>query len=257
MGVIKRFLILLAVSLGLFSATAWSQEAALKRVLFVGNSYLYYNDSLHNHVKRMASEAHPGTRPSDFQYKSSTIGGSRLTHHNMDWLLKPGRIGVERPFQVVILQGGSAEPLSETSRQTFKATAKTYADKIRAIGAKPMLYMTHAYVPPHRRADPSMIDLVGKTYMEAGDMADAQVIPVGMAYARSYKERPDFLLHADFDGTHPNLRGTYLGACVVFLTLYGGDISELEYDYYGRLPEAEAAYLRRIAQETVTAFGAS
>jgi hypothetical protein len=236
MGVIKRCLILLSVSLGLFSVTAWSQEAALKRVLFVGNSYLYYNDSLHNHVKRMASEAHPGTRPSDFQYKSSTIGGSRLTHHNMDWLLMPGRIGVERPFQVVILQGGSAEPLSEPSRETFKETAKTYADKIRAIGAKPMLYMTHAYVPPHRRADPSMIDLVSKTYIEAGDIAGAEVIPVGLAYARSYKE---------------------LGACVVYLTLYGGDISELEYDYYGRLPEAEAVYLRRIAQETVTAFGAS
>ena len=26
------------------------------RILFVGNSYLYYNDSLHNHVKRMAAE---------------------------------------------------------------------------------------------------------------------------------------------------------------------------------------------------------
>ena len=257
MGVKQRCLILLFVAVGLFSSTVWSQETALKRVLFVGNSYLYYNDSLHNHVKRMASEAHPGTRPSNFQYKSSTIGGSRLTHHNMDWLLKPGRIGVERPFQAVILQGGSAEPLSETSRQVFKETAKTYSDKIRAIGAKPMLYMTHAYVPPHRRADPSMIDLVSRTYMEAGEMADAEVIPVGLAYTRSYRERPDFLLHADFDGTHPNLRGTFLGACVVYLMLYGGDMSELEYDYYGRLPEAEAAYLRRIAQETVTAFGAS
>ena len=110
MGVIKRCLILLAVCLGLFSGSVWAQEATLKRVLFVGNSYLYYNDSLHNHVKRMASEAHPGTRPSDFQYKSSTIGGSRLAHHNMDWLLKPGRIGVERPFQVVILQGAAPSP---------------------------------------------------------------------------------------------------------------------------------------------------
>ena len=29
------------------------------KVLFVGNSYLYYNDSLHNHVKRMAFERFP------------------------------------------------------------------------------------------------------------------------------------------------------------------------------------------------------
>ena len=32
------------------------------RILFVGNSYLYYNDSLHNHVKRMAAEKFPESR---------------------------------------------------------------------------------------------------------------------------------------------------------------------------------------------------
>ena len=26
------------------------------RILFIGNSYLYYNDSLHNHLRRMAEE---------------------------------------------------------------------------------------------------------------------------------------------------------------------------------------------------------
>ena len=27
-----------------------------ERVLYIGNSYLYYNDSLHNHVRRMLEE---------------------------------------------------------------------------------------------------------------------------------------------------------------------------------------------------------
>jgi hypothetical protein len=27
-----------------------------KKILFIGNSYLYYNDSVHNHVKRMLIE---------------------------------------------------------------------------------------------------------------------------------------------------------------------------------------------------------
>jgi hypothetical protein len=44
------------------------------RILFVGNSYLYYNDSLHNHVKRMAAEKFP-ERAKLVSYKSSTIGG--------------------------------------------------------------------------------------------------------------------------------------------------------------------------------------
>ena len=29
-----------------------------ERLLYIGNSYLYYNDSLHNHVRRMLEEAY-------------------------------------------------------------------------------------------------------------------------------------------------------------------------------------------------------
>jgi hypothetical protein len=42
---------------------------------------------------------------------------------------------------------------------------------------------------------------------------------MGLAFARYYEERPNFSLHMDFDGTHPNLLGTMLGAYVTFLTL--------------------------------------
>jgi hypothetical protein len=61
-------------------------------------------------------------------------------------------------------------------------------------------------------------------------------------------------LHADFDGTHPNLRGTFLGAWVVYLTLYGDDATKLNYDYFGRLPQDEVRFLQRIARETVAVF---
>lgn len=47
-----------------------------KRVLFVGNSYMYYNDSLHNHVRRMAIAADPALEK-PLQYKSATNGGAR------------------------------------------------------------------------------------------------------------------------------------------------------------------------------------
>ena len=76
------------------------------RILFIGNSYLYYNDSLHNHLRRMAEEKFPD-RSNLLSYKSSTIGGSRLEHHNIDHLLKATNIGVKTPFELVILQGGS------------------------------------------------------------------------------------------------------------------------------------------------------
>jgi hypothetical protein len=152
------------------------------------------------------------------------------------------------------MQGGSFEPLTPQARQVFIDTAVRYSDKVRQSGAKPMLYMTHAYVAPHSGAHKDMITSVSETYVEAGQAAKAQVIPVGLAYARSYQQRPDFSLHMDFDGTHPNLRGTYLGACVVYLTLYRDDLDGVAYDYFGRLPMEEARYLQQIARETVQSF---
>ena len=57
-------------------------KAAPKRVLFVGNSYLYYGDSLHNHVRRMAIAADPASEKA-FKNKSATISGSALYDHNI------------------------------------------------------------------------------------------------------------------------------------------------------------------------------
>ena len=248
-----RFTQALLILFSSLPATAGPELAVPQRVLFVGNSYLYYNDSLHNHVERMAIERHPNT-PGNFAFTSATIGGVKLKHHNIDWLLAPENIGVDQPFHTVIMQGASFESLTPEDRATFLETVVRYAGKIRAHGAAPMLYMTHAYVPPHPHTDADMIGTVANTYIEAAKAARAAVAPVGLAFARSYQQRPDFSLHAKFDGTHPNLRGTYLGACVVYLSLYGGNLEGLNYDYFGRLPKAEARYLQKIAQETVAAF---
>jgi hypothetical protein len=57
-----------------------------------------------------------------------------------------------------------------------------------------------------------------------------------------------------FDGTHPNLRGTFLGAYVTFFTLYGDSADPLEYDYFGRLSPEDVNYLQRVAKETVADF---
>ena len=99
-----------------------------------------------------------------------------------------------------------------------------------------------------------MINLISDTYSHAGREAEAEVIPVGLAFERSYKERPNFSLHMAFDGTHPNLRGTFLGAYVTFFTLYGEAVDTLDYDYFGRISADEIVYLQRIAKETVVDF---
>lgn len=223
------------------------------RVLFVGNSYLYYNDSLHNHVKRIADEIGPYGHV-EYQYKSATISGSRLAHHDVDSLVEPGKLGVEEPFELVVLQGGSRETLTRKNRAEFRAEASKHAEKIRATGAEVALYMTHAYVEPHPQHDPGMLDKIRHTYVAVGNDLKVLVIPVGLAFERAYRERPEVMLHETFDGTHPNMLGTYLAACVVYQSIYGQSVAGIDYDYFGEVDRASAKFLQRIADNTVREF---
>lgn len=229
------------------------QKPRPTRILFVGNSYFYYNDSLHNHVQRMAVAAGVVERR-ELTYKSATIGGASLRDHAIDHLLDPANLRVDAPFEVAILQGGSAEPLSNERRALFAATATAYAAKVRAAGAEPVLYMTPAYVPPHQRYRVDMIDDVASLYVETGNSIDALVIPVGLAFAEAYKRRPELELHKSFDGSHPSMAGTYLASATVFASLYRTSPVGNSYDYYGSVDPEIAEFLQGVAWDTVTQF---
>ncbi len=252
---ISKLLFVLAIAMLHTACAAATEEhsSAPKRVLFVGNSYLYYNDSLHNHVKRMAEEKGPFGK-GEYQYKSATIGGARLSHHNLDSLLEPGRLGIDEAFDLVILQGGSSEPLTAESRQAFTEKAIELNQKIRATGADVAMYMTHAYAKPHKKYDPKMIDLIEPAYVNAAKAIGARVIPVGLAFERAYSQRPDLVLHKTFDGSHPSLLGTYLAACVVYATVYELPAVSIRYDYFGAVSQEDAMFLRKVADETVNLF---
>lgn len=222
-------------------------------LLFVGNSYLYYGDSLHNHVRRMviAAGLHPRKA---LKYKSATISGSALFDHNIDTYLEPGKLRVKDPFQVVILQGGSALGFSKKRPPLFKVAVAEFAEKIRAAGGEPALYMTHAYVKPHKRVDPNMTRVLESHYVNAGNDNGALVIPVGLAFEEAYRRQPDITLHKSFDGSHPSLLGTYLAASVVFASLYDQSPVGNTYDYFGEVNEQDRTFLQQVAFDTVNKF---
>ena len=223
-----------------------------KSVLFVGNSYLYYNDSLHNHFKAMADEKYPGYEGS-VNVKSSTIGGSRLKHHNLDHLLKPKAISSINKFELVVLQGGSGEGLSKKDRKAFAKIAKEHIKRIKANGSEAALYMIHAYVEPHQDFDPNLIRVIENMYVTAGNKNQTLVIPVGLAFENAYEQQPDITLH-HLDGTHPALLGTYLAACTVFASVFNESPVGLNYDYNGLVNPSDKLFLQEIAESTVRTF---
>ena len=257
---------LLAAGLALAAGLPWAAQAQAlapvvkqpqietpKRVLFVGNSYFYYGDSLHNHVRRLVMGAEPALERV-LEYKSATIGGAALAHHPIEHLTTPGRIGVREAFEVVVLQGGSAEPLNETRRAALRDKIKEFNQVIAARGGKTALYMTHAYVKPHKEARAENLRLTEEFYVSVGNEVGALVIPVGLAFEEAYRRKPELALHKDYDGSHPELIGTYLAACTVYASLYGKSPLGNPYDYFGKIDRPTATFLQQVAHDTVRKF---
>lgn len=73
--------------------------------------------------------------------------------------------------------------------------------------------------------------------------------PVGWAYYRVMQERPDLHYLYVNDYNHPSLRGSYLSACVFFVTIYQEKLSKVSFT--DTLNEAEAFYFQDMASLTV------
>ena len=224
-----------------------------ERVLYIGNSYLYYNDSLHNHVRRMLDEVYESEIDTT-NYKSVTISGSRSWHHDIDHSLNYKNLGVKKPFQLVIFQGGSGETNTVNERNIFSDEVSKIVKKIQYAGAEAALYMIHAYVEPHEDTDPRMIENIKQMYIDAGNKNDALVIPVGIAFENAYKAQPNIKLHKQYDGTHPNILGTYLASCVVFSSITHLSPLNIQYSYFGEISDVDKKFLQKIAKETVEDF---
>lgn len=221
-----------------------------QRILFIGNSYYYYNNSLHNHVRGFV-EAGSAGQDRKLQYKSATIGGATLDHHPIEWLTEPGRIGVKDAFEIVVLAGNSADALRESSRQKFVETVRRFDPVIRARGGRTALYMTPAYAPPHRQVAADNLTKIADMYSSVAREVGAVLIPVGLAFEASYQRRPDLRLHDEYDGSHPSLAGTYLAAAVVYAALYGANPVGNAYRYHGKIAPEVAQHLQEVAQQVV------
>jgi len=64
--------------------------AAPSGILWVGNSFFYYNNSMHNHVSNLVRAADPKIAP---RATSVTISGSGIDWHDMEFAVPSACIG--------------------------------------------------------------------------------------------------------------------------------------------------------------------
>ena len=94
-------------------------------------------------------------------------------------------------------------------------------------------------------------DPLADAYVKAGNANQMLVIPAGLAFARSIKLRPELNLYAP-DKRHPSLAGTYLGAALVYASIFKR--SPVGNSYTADLDPGTVQYLQTVAWETVQAF---
>ena len=213
-------------------------EDPLDKVLFIGNSFTYYNNGLHAHFRRLTFAAGLFTSKNS-RARIATISGGRLPEHEGGF---EHVLGTD-DWDVVVLQGHSLGPISEKTAEPFRRTARKFARIAREHGTRPVFFMTWAYSDR-----PEMTARLDEAYTGIGRELDAAVVPVGLAFAAVTAERPEIALRTR-DARHPTLAGTYLAACTFFAAFHGQSPEGLDYD--AGLGEETALYLQRAAWRTV------
>ena len=225
--------------------------------LWVGNSFFYYNNSMHGHVGQFIAAGMPGFR---HRATSVTISGSGFDWHPLDAYFRPNAIGgysfdaqnnvnfnkLDRLFDVAIVMDCSQCPLHPQLAPVFVKYAKINADTIRKNGAKPVYFMSWAY-----QDKPEMTAQLAEAYIREANANDAFVIPAGLAFARSIAQRPDVNLYVA-DKRHPSLAGTYLAAATSYAALFKR--SPVGSSYTAGLDPAVARHLQTVAWDTVQDF---
>jgi hypothetical protein len=230
----------------------------VKSVLWVGNSYFYFNNGIHRYVIGLSNAAGPGNR---IRNTMVTIGGAGIDWHDVDAYLKPGSkmgwysfegdndIAFNKPgrqYDTVVLTDCSQCPLHPQLKGFFHEYAAKDSAIARKYGVRPVFFMTWAY-----KDKPEMTEQLADAYAAEANANDALVIPAGIAYAKAIAKRPDLEFYQP-DKRHPTLIGTYLVACTSYAALTGK--SPVGNTYTGGVDPQIARFLQTIAWETVEEY---
>jgi len=202
-----------------------SANAQVKKVLFLGNSYTYYNN-LPQLLKDLALSYN------DSIYTDhSTPGGHYFAAHvtNSTTLSKINQDN----WDFVVLQEQSqipALPQSITGGDYSPPHAKTLDSLIKNnySCSETVFYMTWG----RQNGDASfcgqhppvctyngMQQELRNTYMQMAQTNKSTIAPVGVAWKAMRDSFPSINLYNN-DGSHPSLHGSYLAACVFYCTLF-------------------------------------
>lgn len=179
------------------------------KVLFVGNSYTYYNDGVDFHLQKML-RADSSSDSINYVIEKIAVGAYTLEAHYNDPLTIT-KIKSQK-WNTVVLQEQSTRPINNPG--LFSEYAGKLDAEIKKTIAKTALYMTWA-----NKDAPNDMDSLESSYLSVGKQLNAQVAPVGKVWEHIQKTNPQIELYIS-DNKHPTLSGTYTVACVFYFSMF-------------------------------------
>ena len=234
------------------------QTNNLDSVMFVGNSFFYYNNSLHNHLRKIISG---DSSVETINTRSITINGSSLSWHSVEAYLDNKNIGGFRidskndnkyieskdtSIDAVIFMDCSLCPIHPKTKDNFHKYVAKHSETIRARGAEPMLFMSWPY-----KNKKDMVFELREEFIKAANDNNILLVPAGEAFHNLNQTHPEIDLYTP-DMRHPSAEGTYLAAAVVFGTLFKKK-TEGNKNIMNLNPE-DALKIQKIADKTVKNF---
>ena len=194
-------------------------------VLFLGNSYTFYNN-MPSLVSAIADSFED-----TLNFSSNTPGGWQLANHAEQNSSSLQAIN-QQTWDYVVIQAQSQEPSFppiQVEEQTYPAAESLVQSILENDSCtEPMFFMTwgrkngdavNGVGYPTISTYQGMQSRLRNSYLEMGYDNNSSIAPVGMAWKRSIDENPDFELYTA-DESHPNLAGSYLAACVFYSSMF-------------------------------------
>lgn len=233
------------------SVVITSDEVEGTKVLFLGNSYTYYND-LPQLIKNLSLSM------GDLVYTDqNTPGGQRLMDHAEN-AISYGKIK-DQDWDFVVLQAQSQEPswpIAQIETEVFPF-AQQLCDSVKLNHTCSEVLYFSTWGRKNGDADnceswppvctfEGMNDRLTVAYYTMAEQTEASVSPVGMAWkiAREDGLMDEINLYNN-DGSHPSVYGSYLAACVFYQSIFKKPVEDA--NFYAGIAQAKAEYLQAVA----------
>lgn len=208
------------------------------RVLFVGNSYTYYNNLI-----QMVSLLSDAT-PTKLVCTKSTVGGTNLREHwDEQKGLKSRSLIRENRYDAVVLQDHSMRAIEQPD--SLLDYGRRFCGLIRATGARTLIYSTWS-----RKATPDTQDSINHVYARLTADCNGLAVMVGSCWREYLRQDPGAELYAK-DGSHPSHLGTFIAAMAFTRALCGrmpGEIPTV-FNYFDR--DGETFRIMQVTPEEI------